>query len=72
MYPNPVSNILRIDTNRGVNRLTIFDILGVKVDVIKIETANYPIEIDVNNYPKSFLVKVIGDDYVTVRKIIKE
>lgn len=72
IYPNPACDVLYIENNIEINRVDIFDISGKKIDGFEIRTVENPIKMDINNYPKYFLVKIIGTDFITVRKIIKE
>jgi len=66
IYPNPVSNILYFDTNNGINKVILFDILGRKI----LEQNNIN-NISVYDLQKgSYIVKLFSDKGVQTEKII--
>lgn len=72
IYPNPAGNILIIENNNEIKRLAIYDISGRIIDVLHIETTENLIKLDISRYPKCFLISVVGSNFSTTKKIIKE
>lgn len=71
-YPNPASNTLYIENKMGFNKATIFDISGKTIDALTFDKKENLLKMNITDYPKFFLIKLIGDDFVTVKKIIKK
>ena len=72
IYPNPAKNILNIENNNRITQLEVFDILGCKIDVVHINLKKGLIKIDINNYPKYFMLRIITKDFQTIQKIVRE
>lgn len=67
LYPNPVKNILTINTNNPIIKVEVFDLLGKLV-----KTSFNNNQIDVSNLKSSiYIVKLYSENYISVKKIIK-
>lgn len=68
-YPNPVLNILTIDSEIPLKKVKIFSILGEKLIEV---SANFE-AISVESLPKGiYIVRVFSDETSTIIKLIKE
>ena len=71
IYPNPVSNILRIHTQKPINGIKIYDVLGNLIQEVKQKTDT--ISTDWTSYAKGVYLLIIYDDNgFTTRKIVKQ
>jgi hypothetical protein len=71
IYPNPVSNTLRIHTQKPINGIKIFDVLGNLIQEIKQKTDT--IITDWTSYAKGvYLITIYDDNGFTTRKIVKQ
>jgi spore coat protein CotH len=71
IYPNPVSNTLRIHTQKPINGIKIFDVLGNLIQEVKQKTDT--IITDWTSYAKGvYLITIYDDKGFTTRKIVKQ
>jgi spore coat protein CotH len=71
IYPNPVSNTLRIHTQKPINGIKIFDVLGNLIQEVKQKTDT--IITDWTSYAKGvYLITIYDDNGFTTRKIVKQ
>ena len=70
LFPNPVNNILKIDSDENVNKIEIFNILGEKIITVE----NQVSQISLNNLsPGTYMVRVTSvEGNFTTRKIQKQ
>ena len=69
LYPNPVSNILTVDSKVQIEKVEIFNILGQK----DVEINSGFDSILLNNLTRGFyIIKVYSEKGTTVRKLIKQ
>lgn len=68
VYPNPVSQILTIDSNRPINRVELFSILGKKVKNVNSDFKTIPVN-DLSN--GIYIIKIQSGNHMVFRKIIK-
>lgn len=67
IYPNPVSHILSVNTNKKIESIIVYDCLGKKVK----QTSSS--QVDFSNLSKGiYVLKVFTSEGITVKKIIKE
>ena len=68
--PNPVQNILNIETQETIKEVCVYNLLGEKVSVNQIST----VSLDVSNLSQGmYVIKVIGEnDRILSSKFIKE
>lgn len=71
IYPNPIKNILSIDSQEIITKVTIFNLLGQEVKTISPKTNN--VSVDVNNLKAGvYIIKLIANDNESTKKFIKE
>ena len=71
IYPNPVSNILRIQASKPMTGVKMFNILGALVHEIKTDSEN--INMDLSAYSSGiYFLTIYNDEGFTSRKIIKK
>jgi polyhydroxybutyrate depolymerase len=71
VYPNPVSNYLRIESNELMTTLEIQNVVGERV--LSLEISNTALEVDLGALSKGlYLLKVLGRDFSVTKKIYKE
>lgn len=71
IYPNPVSNTLRIHTQKPINGIKIYDVLGNLIQEVKQKTDT--IITDWTSYTKGvYLITIYDDNGFTTRKIVKQ
>ncbi len=69
MYPNPVTNILTIDSKLSLEKVEIFNILGQK----EIEIKSGFKSIQLNDLTRGFyIIKIYSEKGTTIRKLIKQ
>jgi pectate lyase len=69
LYPNPVTNELNILTNSKIEEVSIYNIIG---QLIKVQKGDFK-TIDMSNFRSgNYLLKVVSEDGVITKKIIKE
>jgi len=68
LYPNPVTNILTIDSEIPITKVEIFSILGKKVKEINSDFKSIPID---NLSNGVYIVKLLFDNGFTTKKLIK-
>ncbi|XMO85857.1 T9SS type A sorting domain-containing protein [Algibacter sp. AS12] len=69
MYPNPVKNLLHINTLEPLQKIEIFDLLGKSV----LTTTNVRSSIDVSSLNRSlYIIKLTSDNGVATKKFIKK
>jgi len=67
IFPNPVSNILTINSTKLIDKIEVYTTLGKKV-ITKNETI-----IDFSNYPTGiYILKIISNNMVVTRRILKQ
>ncbi len=72
LYPNPAKEIINIENNGGIESINIISITGKILDIININTTDNLLTLNINLYPNYFLIKIIGDDFVEIKKVLKE
>ncbi|RBN51871.1 secretion system protein Por [Flavobacterium psychrolimnae] len=71
IYPNPVSNTLRIQASKPMTGVKMFNILGALVHEIKTDSEN--INMDLSAYSSGiYFLTIYNDEGFTSRKIIKK
>lgn len=71
IYPNPVSNTLRIQASKPMTGVKMFNILGALVHEIKTDSEN--INMDLSAYSSGiYFITIYNDEGFTSRKIIKK
>ncbi len=71
IYPNPVNNILSIDSQEIITKVSIFNLLGQEVKTSNPETNN--VSVDVNNLDSGvYIVKLVAGDKKSTKKFIKK
>jgi hypothetical protein len=69
IYPNPVSDILSVESKLPLKKIEIYSILGQRVKEINSGFSS----ISTNNFSRGiFLIKIYSEKGVTVRKLIKQ
>ena len=72
LYPNPSTGILTLESEKPIQRLTIFDALGKLVYQENIQHQSQ-LQIDLSFLPKGlYLVKIEGEGFVGSRKVVLE
>jgi hypothetical protein len=73
IYPNPASDRVFINTNKTINTIMIYDILGNQVANYG-QVNNNQYTIDINNWASQmYIVKIIFEDNsISNQKLIKE
>lgn len=69
LYPNPVSNILSIDSKIKLTKVEIYTLLGQKVKIVNKNFRSINIE-DISN--GIYMIKIHSKKGTTVRKLIKK
>ena len=68
LFPNPVSDILSIDSRSGIKKLAVFNLLGQKV-MVKENTNNLNVS---KLKPGAYILKIVDEnDSVSTKKFIK-
>jgi hypothetical protein len=71
IYPNPVSNTLRIQASKPMTGVKMFNVLGALVHEIKTDSEN--INMDLSAYSSGiYFLTIYNDEGFTSRKIIKK
>ena len=72
LYPNPTSQNINLQFETTAPKtITLIDVLGK--EVLKINSSNKAVQLDVTNYPKGvYFVKVSSEEGNSVQKIIIE
>ena len=69
IYPNPVSDILSVESKLALNKIEIYSILGQKVKEINSDFSS----ISTNQLSRGiFLIKIYSEKGIAVRKLIKQ
>ena len=72
LYPNPATDIINIENNGGIESINILSVTGKILDVININSAENLLTININSYPDFFIIKIIGDDFVGINKVLNK
>ncbi len=68
-YPNPVTNVLTIDSEIPLTKVEIYSVLGKKVEEVNSDFRS----ISTNNLSSGiYMVKIYSEKGTTVRKLIKQ
>ncbi|SDX50515.1 CotH kinase family protein [Flavobacterium degerlachei] len=71
IYPNPIADIMRIQSVKPMSSIQIFNILGALVQEIKVNSET--ITIDLSSYTKGiYFVRIYNDDAISSQKIMKK
>jgi hypothetical protein len=71
LYPSPVSDVLRIESETTILRLELYDIMGNRLNTHDINTESY--DIDMTPFSTGiYVVRVVTPERSYVRKIIKK
>jgi hypothetical protein len=72
IYPNPVKNMVTIEIPRsGESTLSVFNISGQ--ELLKQQTASGKVQLDLSGFAKGvYTIRLLNNDEVEVRKIVKE
>jgi len=73
IYPNPVRNTLTVETLQSVGNstLSIFNVNGQEVLIQKVVSAKT--KLDISGFAKGvYTIRLVNNDKVEVRKIVKE
>ena len=69
LFPNPVENILTIETVESIDGITVFDILGNKIMPTRVSNSS----IDVSGLAKGiYFLEISSNDRSIIKKIIKK
>ena len=71
LYPNPVNDILTIESQEKITQLSIYSILGKLVKTVQPNTTNSSIDLS-NLATGIYMVKIEADNKVSTQKIIKK
>lgn len=70
IYPNPVSDILRIEAETEIKSFSIFDIQGRILESVIVNTQRY--EFDINHFREgTYIISVVTTDKIYTRLIMK-
>ena len=70
LFPNPVNNILHIDSEEEINKIEIFNVLGENIITLESQVSQVSLK---NLYPGTYLVKVTSaSGHFTTAKIQKQ
>ncbi len=75
LYPNPTSNIVNLvnKTNISLEKMIIYDINGKLINQAGLRAMQGEKAVDVSSFaPGVYIVKIIGDNASTVKRLIKE
>jgi len=71
VYPNPVNNILNIDSKEEITKLSIYNVLGKLVKTAQPNTTD--VSVDLNSLATGiYLMKIEAKGKVSIQKIIKK
>jgi hypothetical protein len=71
IYPNPASDILRIEADAEIKSLSIFDIQGRLLETVNVNSESF--EFDIRHFAKgTYIVSIITSEKIYSRLIIKE
>ncbi|MCL2650245.1 MAG: C10 family peptidase [Candidatus Azobacteroides sp.] len=69
LYPNPVHNVLYIQSESSIEKVTVLDITGRNIQQINVSGQH----VDVSSLDKGvYLIKIITDRGESIRKVVKE
>lgn len=69
IYPNPVEDVLTIDSNEAIHQVDIYDVLGKQV----MTTINNTNQIDVSDLEKAiYVVRITSEKGVSSKKFVKQ
>lgn len=69
VYPNPVKNFLNINSNNRINRIEIYNVLGMLVKKVENNTS----KINLNQLSKgSYFIKIYADNFIIKKIFLKE
>lgn len=69
VYPNPVINFLNINSNNRINRIEIYNVLGMLVKKVENNTS----KINLNQLSKgSYFIKIYADNFIIKKIFLKE
>ena len=70
-YPNPVSDIVMIESATSVNRYEIYDVKGAVVRSEAVDSNSF--EINVNNLPSGiYFIKIASEGMIQTKRFIKK
>ncbi len=75
MYPNPATDIVKLVNNSNITleAAMVYDLNGKLVAEFDLEDMQTETTLDISNFASGvFMVKIIGDDASTVKRLIKE
>ena len=73
IYPNPVNDVLFIETEAEVEEVSIFDVYGRNQNLRSSETQNLSISVDVANLNSGvYFVKVVTNEGEVVKRFVKK
>ena len=71
LYPSPVTDVLRIESETAIRYLELYDIMGSGLQTISVNSECY--NLDMTTYPRGmYLVKIVTSGGSFVRKIIRK
>lgn len=71
IYPNPVSNVLRIETSKPMSGVKMFNVLGALVYEVKTDSENVNMDLSAHS-SGIYFITIYNEDGFTNRKIIKK
>lgn len=69
IYPNPTSNILKVETSLTIDKVEVYNVIGRKIDTLLFNNN----EVDVSDLtPGIYLLKIHSEGSIGAKKFIKE
>jgi hypothetical protein len=70
-HPNPVRDVLTVQTRNNIKHVTVYNLLGEMVNSIPLETD--AIDVDMSTFTQGlYIVKVLTDDGIKIFKVFKK
>jgi hypothetical protein len=71
LYPNPVSDILRIEADAEIKSFSIFDIQGRLLETVNVSSGRF--ELDIRHFTSgTYIIRIITSGDIYNRRIVKE
>ena len=72
IFPNPVNDILTINSNSPIQKIEIYNSIGQSVYPLNLEKFSFQIELDISNFMDGiYIIQVLSRDKNSMKKFVK-